>query len=444
MAFEHRGQVLTALPIDFEAERAVLGCILIRERIADVLGELDVDDFLLPAHREIYGVMLELSAGGSPLDILTIGSELRIRGLLGKLEGGETYLLALSNSVPTATSVQHYIAIVRARSASRRLIMSCTEAAVRAGTEPAEDVIADLRVRLSGLRLESGGPILVSDSLPGYLDALEARQAAKSDSRVPSGLRRLDERLLGGVAVGQEVIVGANPGMGKTSLALQWAIHSAGLGVPALVFSLEMKRAELLDRAVSYVSGVDGARIAAGGGLDMETWRSIQTAARSMTWPLSIDDRKLTMDQIASETIRWREKHREATRAVVVVDYLGLIRSKGKAENRQQEVGGWSRDLKILAGDANCAMLVCAQLNRKNVENGPPERPVLSNLRDSGEIEQNADVVLFPWRNGTVAEVAVAKHRGGPLGVAHVMWNGPTTSFRDDGKAADTDDWRDR
>ena len=435
---------MTALPYDVEAERAVLGCILIRERIADVLGELDGDDFLLPAHREIYGTMLDLSAGGSPLDVLTIASELRVRGLLERLDGGESYLMALSNCVPTATSVGHYVSIVRARSASRRLIASCTEAVVRAAAEPAEDVIADLRVSLSGLRLERGGPILVSDSLPGYLDSLEARQAAKSDARVPSGLRRLDERLLGGVAMGQEVIVGANPGMGKTSLAVQWAIHAAVLGVPALVFSLEMKRVELLDRAVSFVSGVDGARIAAGGSLDLDTWRKITASAKAMMWPLWIDDRKLSMDQIASETLRWRDKHRESPRALVVVDYLGLIRSKGKSENRQQEVGGWSRDLKILAGDADCAMLVCAQLNRKNVENGPPERPVLSNLRDSGEIEQNADVVLFPWRNGTVAEIAVAKHRGGPVGVAHVVWNGPTTSFRDDPTQANSEDWRDR
>ncbi len=159
-----------------------------------------------------------------------------------------------------------------------------------------------------------------------------------------------------------------------------------------------------------------------------------------MSWPLFIDDRKLTMDQIASETIRWRDRN-HGPRALVVVDYLGLIRSKGKAENRQQEVGGWSRDLKILAGDAKAGMLVCAQLNRKNVENGPPEKPVLSNLRDSGEIEQNADTVLFPWRNGAVAEIAIAKQRGGPVGVVPVLWNGQTTSFRDD-QAVHEDDRR--
>lgn len=429
------------LPVDIDAERAVLGCILIRERISDVLGELDVDDFVFPAHREVYGVMLDLSAGRSALDVLTVAAELRLRGVIDRLEGGEAYLLRLSNCVPTAMSVQHYVAVVRARAASRRLIAACSDAVSRAASDPADEVIADLRVSLSGLRLERGGPIPVAERLPEYLDALEARQAARNEARVPSGLRDLDMKLLGGIAMGQEVIVGANPGMGKTSLALQWAIAAARGGIPSLVFSLEMKATELLDRAVSYVSGVDGAKIAMGQGLNLDAWTRIRDAAKAMTWPLAIDDRKLTIDQIASETLRWRDKHPDG-RALVVVDYLGIIRSKGKAESRQQEVGGWSRDLKILAGDANAAMLVCAQLNRKNVENGPPEKPVLSNLRDSGEIEQNADVVLFPWRNGTVAEIAIAKHRGGPQGHVGVIWNGATTSFRDDFNAPANDDGR--
>ena len=229
------------LPADIEAERAVLGCILIRERISDVLGELDPDDFVLPAHREIYEAMLDLSAGRSALDVLTVASELRLRGLVDKLEGGDAYLLRLSNCVPTAMSVMHYVGVVRARAASRRLIAACADAMSRAPREPADEVISDLRVSLSGLRLERGGPIPVAERLPAYLDALEARQEARSEARVPSGLRGLDVKLLGGIAMGQEVIVGANPGMGKTSLASQWAIAAAQAGIPSLVFSLEMK-----------------------------------------------------------------------------------------------------------------------------------------------------------------------------------------------------------
>lgn len=421
------------VPHDFDAERAVLGSVLIRERLADVLGVVDAEDFHLPAHEAIYAAMQGLSAERKPLDVVTVMSALRTAGQLDRMEGGEGYLLTLTRATPTAESGRHYAEIVREKATARRLIEACLDAKDRAALEAPGDVIADLRVSLAGLRSAGGGPVGMSEAVPAYLDALEGRSRGQATRRVASGLPGLDSLLLGGGAPGQLIVIGGNPGSGKTSLAVQWAIEAALAGVPALVFSLEMKRVELMDRAVSYLSGVDGSKLVNGNQHDYDMWKLVQEAARRLrALPLAIDDRKLSCDQIVSEALRWRDRHHDG-QALVVVDYLGIIRSAGKTESRQQEVGGWSREMKILAGDIDAPLVLCAQLNRQNMAGGEKRKPVLSDLRDSGEVEQNADVVLFPFREANdYAEIGVAKHRGGPVGVASGLhFHGPTTSFRE-------------
>jgi replicative DNA helicase len=421
------------VPHDLDAERSVLGSVLIRERISDVLGVVDGPDFFLPAHEAIYGAMLDLSSQRKPLDILTVASVLRTNGTLAKLEGGELYLAQLSRETPTASNARYYAEIVREKAAGRRLIEQCRKAEARAAGAPIGDVVADLRVALTGLRAESGGPVGMGEAVPGYLDALEARSLGKATRRVASGLRGLDSKLLGGVAPGQLIVVGGNPGSGKTSLAFQWGLEAALAGVNTLIFSLEMKRVELMDRGVSYLSGVDGSRLVNGDKHDLDMWHKVTPAAKRLgTLPLAIDDRKLSCDQIVSEALRWRDRQEPGSLALIVVDYLGIIRSTGKVESRQQEVGGWSREMKILAGDVDAPLVLCAQLNRQNMAGGEKRKPVLSDLRDSGEVEQNADVVLFPVRDFTDgAEIGVAKHRGGPVGVVDgLVFDGPTTSFR--------------
>lgn len=424
---------MNLVPHDLDAERAVLGSVLIRERLADVLGVIDADDFHLPVHRSIFAAMLGISAQRMPLDVVTVMSALRNDGTLQQMEGGETYFLKLTGAVPTAESGRYYAEIVREKATARKLIEATIEAQARAASEAAGDVIADLRVKLAGLRSAGGGPVGMSEAVPAYLDALEARSRGEATRRVGMGLPGVDSLLLGGGAPGQLIVIGGNPGSGKTSLAVQWAIEAALAGVAALVFSLEMKRVELMDRAISYLSGVDGSRLQ-DGRLEYADWKDHvhPTAKRLAGLPLAIDDRKLSCDQIVSETLRWRDRHEG--QALVVVDYLGIIRSAGKVESRQQEVGGWSREMKILAGDIDAPLVLCAQLNRQNMAGGEKRKPVLSDLRDSGEVEQNADVVLFPFREGgDYAEIGVAKHRGGPVGVATgLRFHGPTTSFRGD------------
>ncbi len=424
---------MNLVPHDLDAERAVLGSVLIRERLADVLGMIDAPDFYLPAHEAIFSAMLTISAERRPLDVVTVMAALRTTGQLQAMEGGEAYFLTLTGAVGHAENGRHYAEIVREKATARRLIEACLGAQGRAATEATGDVIADLRVKLAGLRSAGGGPVGMSEAVPAYLDALEGRSKGQATRRVGSALSGLDSLLLGGGAPGQLIVIGGNPGSGKTSLAVQWAIEAALAGVPALVFSLEMKRVELMDRAVSYLSGVDGSKLVNGNQHDYDMWKRVQEAARQLrALPLAIDDRKLSCDQIVSEALRWRDRHHDG-QALVVVDYLGIIRSAGKTENRQQEVGGWSREMKILAGDIDAPLVLCAQLNRQNMAGGEKRKPVLSDLRDSGEVEQNADVVLFPFREANdYAEIGVAKHRGGPVGVASgLTFDGPTTSFRE-------------
>ncbi len=424
-------------PHDFEAERSVLGSVLIRQSVADVLGVLKTDDFFLPAHREIWDAAMTLSAARTPIDVVTLADNLRANGHLSRMEGQELYLLALTNAVPTAENALHYAELVRQKAMARKIIAVCTEAASRASTEHPEEILSDLRVALAGLGSTSaGGPMGMDKAIPLYLDVLEARAAEPSAFKVKANLEALDE-IIGGHRPGQQIVVAGMTGAGKTSHAVSTAIRAAQIdNIPSLIFSLEMSRDELLDRALSFVANIDGSRIA-NGDLDFATWRNVITpqARKMASLPITIDDRKLNLDQIVSESLRWRAKN-PGPLALVVVDYLGLIRSTGKYDNRQMEMGAMSRALKILAGDLKCPVIVVAQLNRANQSGDKPSRPVLSNLRDSGEIEQNADVVIFTWRDGPIAELIVAKHRGGPLGIAEVKWDGRYTAFYDD-KGAD-------
>ena len=418
------------LPHDLDAERAVLGSVLIRESISDVMGVVTTDDFMVPAHREIWESMMTLDAARKPIDVVMVIEDLRRREVLGKLDGREGYLLICAGAVPTAEHGHHYATIVREKAVARRIIAACADAMVKATNTPTDDVLGDLRVALADLGGSNGGPVVMAEAVPPYLDALEGRKINPVALKIPSGIRALDN-LIGGHRAGQQIVVAGNTGSGKTSHAVSTAIRAAATGVPVLIFSLEMMRDELLDRALAFTAEIDGSRIA-NGDLDYDHWKRVGVKAKDIAaLPISIDDRKLTIDQIVAEALRWRARQ-PGPLALVVVDYLGLIRSVGRHDNRQLEMGAMSRALKILAGDLKCPVIVVAQLNRQNQAGGEPRRPVLSDLRDSGEIEQNADVVIFTWRSGTLAELIVAKQRGGPCAIASVRWDGRYTAFYDD------------
>jgi replicative DNA helicase len=417
-------------PSDNDAERAVLGSVFIRGHVNDVLGLVQTDDFLAPAHREISESMFSLAADLEPIDPVTVSADLRARGMIGKLDGAESYLMGLSGAVPTAESGPHYARIVRDKARARKIIAACLEAIHAASKQSPEEVSADLRAALSVLSISDGGPIAMSEAIPPHLELLDARKGKPRGLAISTCIGSLDNVLGGGHRKGQAVVIAGRPSMGKSAHTWATLIRAAVESeVAGLFFSQEMQREELLDRALALITGIDGAKIQ-DGDLDYDGWKLIEAKAKIFrAAPLSIDDRKLTVDQVVAESTRWRSKNPGP--ALIAVDYLQLLRSAGKAENRQQEVAGMMRDLKIMAGDLGCVVLIVSQLNRESAKGDIPRRPVLSDLRESGGIEQDADVVIFTWRSGLEEELIVAKNRGRGIGIASVRWDGPRTAFFD-------------
>jgi replicative DNA helicase len=445
------------LPQNPEAERSVLGSVLIRPSSLDeVVGFLGADDFLGSAHRCIYAAMVGLAKAGDVVDVITISEELRKRGELGRLEGEEVYLLGLSNAVPTAENARHYGKIVRDLAVLRRVIATCVQAASRAhGDVESSELLADLRSELAALETtQDGGPQRLGDGLDEAMDMLERKTSEPEKYSVLSGIREFD-RTIGGHKAGQLIVVAARPGGGKTSHALSTAIRVATTQIPALVFSLEMSRQELTERAIAFSARVTGSRLT-NGDLDYDAWGKIRNSKKALgPIPLWLDVRNHSCGALCAEARRWRARFTQGQRALVVIDYLGLVRSSDRSQNRAIEVGAMSRAFKQLAKDLDCPVMLVAQLNRESVKgDGPARRPKLSDLRDSGEIEQDADMVIFPFREGegdqasgpaqgpVDAELIVAKHRNGPTGIVEVDWDGRFMAFYDRASPHRDDDER--
>lgn len=423
---------LDLTPHDLEAERAVLGSAMIRGHVTDVLGIVSPADMFLPVHRSAFDAILDLASRREPVDAVTVAGALRTSGALAKVEHGEAWVLGLYNAVPTAENGPHYARVVRDKARARRLISACLGAIGAASKAEPDEVVADLRVAMAELGAVEGGPVAIGADVEGYLKTLEARQEKKAGLTVPTGIQALDN-VVRGHRPGQAVVVAGRPGTGKSAHTFSTLVRAArDHAIPGLMFSLEMTREEMLDRAMALETGIDGINLQ-DGELDYDTWkRDLHPASKVLReLPLWLDDRKLSIEQIVAEATRWREKN-PSELAVIAVDYLGLIRSTRRAESRQQEVSEWMRELKLLAGDLKCVVIVVSQLNRESVQGGTPRRPVLSDLRESGAIEQDADTVIFTWRDGSISELIVAKNRGRPIGVASVRWDGPRTAYFDD------------
>ena len=413
--------------------------LLSRDAIVDAVEICGADDFYKPAHGHVFDAVCSLYSQGEPVDPVTVADELR-RGDLLEAVGGPASLISLQANTPATSNASRYARIVEEHSLLRRLIGVAGEIAELAYSVP-EDIggavdRAETMVFHVAQRRVTDTTRPLHDLLSDQLDRLEALyERGETITGVPTGFVDLDEQLAG-LQPSNLITVGARPAMGKTSFALNLAAHAAmEARVPVLLFSLEMSHLEITQRLLCAEARVDASRMRNGRLLDSD-WPKIQHAiGRLGEAPIFVDDNpNVTVMDIRAKARRL--KSREGL-GLVVVDYLQLMSGRSSAENRQVEISEISRGLKILARELQVPVVALSQLSR-NLEMRADKRPMLSDLRESGAIEQDSDVVLFLYRDeiynpdspdrGT-AEVIVSKHRSGPTGVARLAFVGQYTRF---------------
>ena len=428
-------------PHNLEAEESLLGAMLLsRDAIADAIEIVTAENFYRPAHAHIFEAIMSLYSAGEPADPVTVGDELARAELLDHI-GGLAALTTLQATTPATSNAGTYARIIQEHATLRRLIGVAGEIAEIGYGRP-DDVIKAVDEAESMMYQVAQGR--VADSLVDMrslldlnLDRLE--QLYERGERItgtPSGYADLDD-LLSGLQPNSLVIVGARPAMGKTSFALGMAANAAiESGRPVLVFSLEMSQLELSQRMLCAESRVDSKNMR-DGKLSESDWKKISNGVgRLAEAPIWIDDNpNLTIMEIRAKARRL--KSRVGDLGMVVIDYLQLMTGRSSAENRQVEVSEISRGLKILARELETPVVGLSQLSR-NLEMRQDKRPMLADLRESGSIEQDADVVMFIYRDevynpetsdiGT-AEIIVAKHRNGPTGVVRLAFLPHYTRF---------------
>lgn len=437
-------------PSSIPDEMVVLGTALVSpERAENEISELVEDDFILPAHREIWHGMRAIANRKRVVDIIGLAGELGQSGAISRLEGGEGYLVTLAGFAVHPDILGQYVAKVREKSTARRLLLLCaeTQASVYANRD-IDEVICHARAQLGDLEAHAGreGPVTLGDVLPDVLANIEARQRSPHEHAIQTGLRSFDQ-LTGGLRPGKLVVVGGLPGMGKTAWAVNVCGFSASKGVPTLVVSLEMGREELAERWLSRGSHVPASEIASGAAAaSRESMAAIFRCGGEVgEFPLWVDDQSRTLSRIVGNIRRWWVRNvfgKGHKLGLVAIDYLTLIKADGRSETRAIEVGEMSRSFKLLARELRIPVVLLSQLNRLAAREN--RRPIESDLRDSGAVEQDADMIIFPWRefpkdemgNAMVnesgeAEWIVAKNRQGPKGTARCYWQAPEMGFYD-------------
>ena len=438
-------------PNNIVAEESVLGAMLLtREAVADAIEIVTDDDFYKPAHQKIFRAITSLFATGEPADIVTVADELDRAGLLEGI-GGNSKLIELQANTPAATNTTEYARIVYDNAQMRRLIMAGSEISEIGFSQPDDVVKAVDEAESLMFSLAQGRDTSSYSTLESLLDEtlnqLEARvERGDEVTGTATGFLELD-RLLAGLQPNNLIVVGARPAMGKTSFGLNIATHAAmETSAPVLFFSLEMSEYEISQRILCTEAKVDSSRVRIGKLTD-DDWTKISHAVgRLSSAPLWIDDNpNTTVMEIRAKARRL--KSRVGSIGMIVVDYLQLMSGRDRAENRQVEVSEISRSLKILARELECPVVALSQLSR-NLEQRQDKRPMLSDLRESGSIEQDADVVMFLYRDEVydvespdqgMAEVLVAKHRSGPTGRVKLAWLKHYTKFADMAKTSDDD-----
>ncbi len=427
-------------PHNVEAEESVLGSMLLsKDAIAEVLELLREDDFYRPAHRTVFRSVLELYGHGDAVDAVTVQEELRRNGSLADI-GGAPFLHTLVASVPTAANATYYARIVKEAGVLRRLIDVGTQI-VQLGfetpqdTERAVDIAESLVYQVAQGRVTEDYHSL-RDVLTGTLEAIERlHEDHREITGVPTGFPDLD-RLTSGLQPANLIIVAARPAVGKSTFGLDVARHAAvRAGVPTVVFSLEMSKTELVQRLMCAECTVDMQRLRTGRMEESDWTRLTRSLGKLADAPLFIDDSPgTTMMEIRAKCRRLRQRH---GLGLVVVDYLQLMQSSKRFESRQQEVSEISRSLKLLAKELEVPVIAISQLSRQP-EARSDKKPMLSDLRESGALEQDADVVLFIYRDDLYdaesprkgeADLILSKHRNGPTDTVTVTFQGQYSRF---------------
>ena len=437
-------------PQAIEAEQSVLGAMMLsKDAIADVVEIIKPGDFYLPAHQLVYDAILDLYARGEPADAVTVSAELTRTGQLTRV-GGATQLHTLISMVPTAANAGYYAAIVADRATLRRLVTAGTRI-VQMGYDSAsggsedllgsvDDVVDRAQAEIYEVteRRTSEDYVHIETLLQTTLDEIEKISSTGGvGTGIPTGFQQLDE-ITNGLHAGQMITVAGRPGSGKSTLALDFARSAAVKNQrPTAIFSLEMGKLEIMMRLFSAEAGVALASMRSGHMTDTD-WRRLALRSSELAEaPLFIDDSpNLTMMEIRAKARRLRQRH---DLQLIVIDYLQLMTSGKRVESRQQEVSEFSRAMKLLAKELEVPVVALSQLNR-GPEQRTDKKPMLSDLRESGSIEQDSDMVLLVHRpdlyepeteRAGEADLIIAKHRNGPTATVAVAFQGRYSRFAD-------------
>ncbi|WP_414702920.1 replicative DNA helicase [Porticoccus hydrocarbonoclasticus] len=440
---EDREALEQQLPHSIEAEQAVLGGLMLSNSGFDAVASLISDkDFFASDHQLIFQTMRQLNAEQKPLDIITLSEALQNNRQLDQI-GGSSYLVELSNNTPSSANINAYAQIVLERSIIRQLITAASDI-VKKGYNPlgwdSNKLLAEAEKRLVAIiesRPNQGGFLSVNELLKEVVERID--QLFNSDADITglsTGFADLDEKT-SGWQPSDLVIVAGRPSMGKTSFAMNMAEHAVlHQEKPVLVFSMEMPASQLIMRMMSSLGKIDQTKLRAGN-LSEDDWPRLSSAAsRLKDRPLFIDDTPgITPMELRNRVRQVTREHGEP--GMILVDYLQLMSGSVATENRTNEISQISRELKNIAREFNCPVIALSQLSR-NLENRPNKRPINSDLRESGAIEQDADVVVFIYRDEVyneespdkgVAEIIIGKQRNGPIGTCKLTFLGKYTRF---------------
>lgn len=436
---------LSAEPNALLAEQAVIGVLLGRPELLNVVSPmLAKDDFYAEPHRVVYGVMIEMSAAGEIADFVGVQDRLMQVKMLDRV-GGPSYLGELVVAAPSGANIERHVELIRERSARRKMIRvadSIKTAAASHGSSLEQGTTLGIEEMFKILsddgKLKAPEP--VGKLIPSVLEDLDRRQKG-GVSGIKTRFDDVDERLMGGIRPGDLVVIAGRPSMGKTAFGVQIGANAAMDGNTVMVFTLEMSRQQITERLLAQVGGIEFSRIITGNLEDSDYDRMAAAIGKLHEIPLLIDDTGgMTVQDIAA---RARAQAKSGGLSLIVVDYLQIMGYAGRAMSRNDQLGEMSRQMKALAKELNVAFILLSQLNR-DVEKRQDKRPLMSDLRESGAIEQDADLIVMMYRDDYynpdsefkgMAEAIIRKNRNGEVGVVGLRFEGAKVRFTNIGNS---------